>query len=99
MSSGSGWSFLDDAPVDTDRYARVQSPLKFYVLAFCEEHGAVDYTELAEALGMPPDYAADRLMGYANSGLLDRTRPDDGGRSTYRLTDRGRDRLQWFRDQ
>lgn len=97
MPAGGGWSFTADAPVDVSRYLRANSPLKFYVLELCEERGDLDYHDLADDLGMPPHYAADRLVGYARAGLLDRTRAHGSARSFFRLTPRGRDRLAHFR--
>lgn len=101
MSGGNidSWTFLDDAPVDTERYGLVNSPLKFCVLETVEAYGTLDYRELADRLDMPPKYAADRLIKYARAGLLDRERNERGRRSTFSLNDHGRSRLAHFREQ
>lgn len=91
------WTFTDDAPIDVTRYVAVRSPLKYCVLEFAERNPGFDYEALAAHLDMPDDYAHDRLLKYAYRGLLERDRGRPGERSTYRLDERGRERLAAFR--
>lgn len=96
-SNESGWTFTRDATVDTDRYDRVNSPVKFYILELCDSLGRVDLHDVAEGCGMPESYAASRLVRYARKGLLYRESGDPPGRSTFHLTVHGQDRLAYFR--
>lgn len=96
-SDSYGWCFLDDAETNTAAYSGVRSPLKFCVLDLVERRGTVTYGELADALGMPPDYAANYLVRYARAGLLRRERTGGSGLSIFQLTAAGQSRLRYFR--
>lgn len=100
MADETGWRFLDDAPIPTDRYARVRSPLKYCVLEIVDRRAGVTYLELADELDMPTEYAADRLIKYRRAGLLvsETNAGDSGRRSTFQLSDRGRKRLIYFKN-
>lgn len=94
-----GWKLSADCQLPTGEYERVRSPLKYLVLDLADEYAELTYLDLAEETGMPSAYAADKLVRYARKGLLERNREGEGGRSHFRLTPHGRDRLRWFRRQ
>lgn len=101
MSGGNdyNWAFHRDCRGNIGEYLEVKSSLKFYVLDLVDSRGDLTYKTLAGESGMPSAYAADRLVKYAQKGLLKRDRQKPGSLSTFELTDHGRDRLAWFRRQ
>lgn len=94
-----GWTFPGDCNAETAEYMAVRSPLKYFVLDLVDERGELTYRNLAEETGMPNSYAANRLMRYAQRGLLHRSREHANAISRFTLTDHGISRLRWFRRQ
>lgn len=101
MSGGDNynWTFARNCQGDTSEFMGVKSSLKFYVLNMVDSRQDLTYKTLADESGMPTSYAADRLVKYAQKGLLSRDRESPGSLSTFELTKHGRERLAWFRRQ
>lgn len=97
--TGTRWVARYDCTIDMSTYLQCRSPVKFLTLDLIDHRGAIDYIQLHQMTGMPTDYAAERLTRYARAGLLKRERDGRNGRSTFRLTARGRQRLGFFRRQ
>lgn len=101
MTTGNeyNWTFVRDCEGNIAEYLDVRSSLKYYVLDLVDSRGDLTYKTLAEESGMPQAYAADRLVRYAQNGLLERDQERPGSLSTFTLTQHGHERLAWFRRQ
>lgn len=88
---------IADLPAAGPDYTAVASPLKFYLLDILDGSDGLTYTELAERSGIPK-FAVSKYMAQYQSQYLVRL-DDTTWPGTYHLTERGSDRLRYFRRQ
>ncbi len=78
--------------------ARVPRMTKRDLLTALAEVGDADAHEIARALGVAYSVAAMGLLRLVRQGLVHRYADPDHGSYWYRLSDRGKERLEYLKD-
>ena len=71
---------------------------KHYLLEHLAERGRADAMEIADSFGLTYAAAAMALLRLARQGLVHRYTDPDDGLYFYELSERGHDRLVFFRN-
>lgn len=98
-----------DRASHADQYKGIRSPRKYQILKILYKEGAKTSKEISDQLGITIHNAAMQLLSYQRGGLvtcrdpvnirvIDKRYTLEKGRpaKVYRITDRGKERLEYF---
>ena len=96
MGDTESWSVFEDSEFDP---GDCRSPLKWYILEAADGLEPVTYSGLAAESGMAPKMSSAYLGRLARESLLACRETPGTAPAEYRLTDRGRERLEYYREE